>query len=635
MDDKSFFLDDPVMNDANGLSRIWFKPLDHNNVWPYLPITRTTFWLERQIWGLNLQVTHWINILFHLFSACLLWQILQHLKIRGALWVGMLFAIHPIYVQSVAWIAERKNVVAALCYLLCLWSYLQFDQKKHWRWYSLALFLFLCALLSKTSTIMLPVILVFCRLWLRKTWKTADFFALLSFFLLALGMGILRIQFELLYFGAANPQLALGFLERLLSAGHVPFFYLSKLVFPYPLIFIYPKWHIDPLQFSMYLPLLSIFFTAGILLWKYQTWGRPLFLGLGAFLAALFPVLGFFKNSWTQFSFVSDHWVHLPSIPILILASSGLFWISEIFEKWRGSKKSKHGAYLPIVIGGCGLAVLGGLTWNQSALYENHQTLWQKTLEQNPEAWVAYLELGREALQAGNYQESLEFFEQSLKRQGSSKTYLNRAVTYFHLQKFEQALADNNRALQLDPEFAGAYHNRGFIYANLNQHERAILDYNEALKYNPQFTKAFYNRGNAYMRLNQPRLAIADYTAALKLKPDYFKSHHNRGLAYFQLQHYQKAIQNFDQAIRFDPKYADAYRNRGAAYFYLKKYEQALQNYEQALKINPNYTDVYNHRGFLYMQFGHKERACLDWKHACQLGSCRFYHTAQQNQRCL
>ncbi|MBF0277710.1 MAG: tetratricopeptide repeat protein [SAR324 cluster bacterium] len=630
MDDINFFIDDPLMTDANGLQRIWFHPLDHNNVWPYLPMTRTTFWLERQIWGLNLQVTHWINILIHLSSALLLWQILQNLKIRGAWWVGMLFALHPIYVQSVAWIAERKNVLAAIFYLLCLWAYLHFDQKKNWRWYWLTLLLFLCALFSKTSTIMLPAIMIFCRFWMKRSWKRTDLVILASYFLIAAGIGFIRIQFELRYFGAANPLLSLDLSQRFLIAGHVPFFYLSKLAFPYPLVFTYSKWNIDPSQFSMALPLISVVLTAGFLLLKFHSWGRPLFLGLGAFLAALFPVLGFFNNAWTQFSYVADHWVHLPSIPILILGTLAMFWVSDRLIK--NKRAAIH--YIPIFAGGSLVAIMSGLTWNQSALYENHKTLWNATLHHNPESWVAYLELGRESLQAENLQEALRYFEETLKRQESSNAYLNRAVTYFHLQQYDQAIADNNRALQIQPKFAGAYHNRGFIYAHLKRYQIAIMDYNEALKHNPRFTNAYYNRGNAYMLLKQPLKAIEDYKTALKFKPDYIKVHHNLGLAYLQLKRYEDAIQNFNQAIRFDPEYPEAYHNRGIANFYLKQYEQALQDYEQALLIKPNYPKVYNNRAFLYLQANRNDKACQDWKRACQLGSCQFYHNFQQQKIC-
>ena len=156
IDDNKFFVEDPLMTAPDGLIRIWFSPADNNHVWPYLPMTRTTFWIERQFTDFNPQVSHWINIIFHLISAVFLWLVLKQWLKQGAWWIGLLFAVHPVYVQSVAWIAERKNVVAAVFYILCLWSYLQFEKKRLKTWYALALVLFLCALLSKTSVVMLP-----------------------------------------------------------------------------------------------------------------------------------------------------------------------------------------------------------------------------------------------------------------------------------------------------------------------------------------------------------------------------------------------------------------------------------------------------------------------------------------------
>ncbi len=548
IDDDKFFLTDPLLQDPGGLWKIWSAPSQNNGVWPYIPITRSTFWLEQQWFGQTPQVTHSLNIILHLISALLLWLGLRHFKVRGAWFIGMLFALHPIYVQSVAWIAERKNVVSAIFYFLSFWSFLYFDQKKYWRWYGIALLLFVCALLSKTSTIMLPVLLVFCRLWLGSSWKKADIGLLLPFFLLALGFGYLRIQFEFLFFGAADAQFALSFLERLLVAGHIPFFYLSKLVFPHPLIFTYPKWNIDPTQFTLYLPLFSLLIVAGILFWKYRDgWGKHIFLGLGSFLVALFPVLGFFNNAWTQFSFVADHWVHLPSVSVLILGTQGMLWCCQVIE----SKGFASPLAVKAVVWSVVFLILGALTWQQTRLYDSHQTLWQGTLEHNPDAWIAHQELGREALEAEKYQQALQFFNTTLTyKKNHIHTYNNRGVTYIHLDQYDQAIEDFTRALQINPEFEEAYHNRGFAFAYLQKYEQAMQDYNNALRYNANYVAAYYNRGNLYGLLKQYKKAIADYDAALQINPNYAQVYQNRGLLHMRSGQQKQACMDWKRACQ-------------------------------------------------------------------------------------
>ncbi|MBF0288882.1 MAG: tetratricopeptide repeat protein [SAR324 cluster bacterium] len=548
IDDDKFFLTDQVLKVPEGLWEIWFAPSKNNGVWPYIPITRSTFWLEYQLFGQIPQISHSINIILHLISALLLWLGLKYCKVRGAWLIGVLFALHPVYVQSVAWITERKNVVSAIFYLLSFWSFFYFDQKKCWRWYGVALFLFVCAVLSKTSTIMLPLLLIFCRLWLGFTWKKADMLSLLPFFLVAVAMGYFRIQFELLFFGASDSQFSLSFLERLIIAGHIPFFYVSKLLFPYPLIFTYSKWNIDPAQLAMYMPLMSLLITAMILFWKYQDgWGKSLFLGLGGFLVSLFPVLGFFNNAWTQFSFVADHWVHLPSIPLLILLVQCLLLLLKAIEQ----REKALALYVNTGLWGVIFLMLGVLTWQQTGLYQNHKTLWQGTLEHNPDAWIAYQELGREALEEEKYQQALHLFDKTLTyKQNHIHTYNNRGVTYVHLDQYQRAIDDFTKALQINSEFDEAYHNRGFVYAHLNKYEQAMDDYNNALRYNKNYVAAYYNRGNLYGILKQPEKAIENYDAALQINPDYAQAYQNRGLLYMRIGQQKQACMDWEKACQ-------------------------------------------------------------------------------------
>ncbi|MBF0286946.1 MAG: tetratricopeptide repeat protein [SAR324 cluster bacterium] len=661
MDDQKYFLDDPLMISSDGLVRIWLNPLDNNGVWPYLPMTRSTFWLESQLWGRTPSASHWINIIFHTINALLLWLMLRQFSVPGAWIISMLFALHPIHVQSVAWIAERKNVVAGIFYVLTIWSYLLWLIRKYQHWYFLALVCFLCALLSKTSTIMLPVIFVFCHLWCNRPIRKKQVLQLLPFFLVALGIGFVRVWFELHSFGASAMGNDLGMLERFLNAGHVPFFYLRKILLPYPLIFVYPRWHIDPAQISMYFPIASLFLIMGILFWKYKIWAKGLFWGLGAYLVMLFPVLGFFNNSWFRFSFVTDHWVHLPSISILFLIVAGILSFSHYFRlPWF----TKAGGFLLFI-------VLGTLTLNQSKIYQNGKSLWLATIRNNPNAWIAHQELGREYLDTKEYELALDHSNKALAMHGNLAHALNnRGGAYYHLGQYENAVADYDEALAIRPIFPEVYKNRGLTYFALKRYKEALSDYDNAIRWKPNWADTYHYRGMVLLSLNQPEKSIHDYQKSLELQPNQAEVYHNQGVAFFQLKQYKEAISSYSTALQLDQNDAKTYHQRGLAYSYMRQFEQgiqdftkaielqpneakyyyfrglnyaALHNHEQALKdytkiieVMPDATDAYINRGLLYMvTFDKRELACRDWKMACRLGDCVNYYLARKKEDCL
>ncbi|MBF0276230.1 MAG: tetratricopeptide repeat protein [SAR324 cluster bacterium] len=597
LDDKPFYIADPIMEDPDGLLKIWLHPQSNNDIWPYIPITRSTFWLERQWGGMNLRLSHSINIFLHLLSALILWFGLRHFHFRGAFWVGLLFGLHPIYVQSVAWIAERKNGVAGVFFLLTFFCFLLYEKNPSWKKYAIVLALFLCAALSKSSTLMLPVLFIFGRLWIRASWKISDFLKLLPFFLIALGLAYLRIWFEIHSFNASEDLFPLNFLERLLTAGQIPFFYIRKLLWPDPLLFTYPKWKIESSHLSMYLPLISILIVAVLSIRKYQIWSRSLFLALGAFLVSLFPVLSFFNNSWTQFSFVADHWMHLPSLPLLILIVQGTL---------TGIEKSRLGkmklvSSMMTGLGGLLFFIMAIKTWQQSQSYLSSKTLWQTTLAHNGEAWLAHQELGRE---------------------------------YSEENKPEKALFHLNRAIELNPFRTDAYNNRGNTFFQLQQYQKAIEDFNNALKLNPKLLEAYYNRGKAYAKLGQAERAFSDYNQTLKLDPGYAKAYHNRGTVHAELQQYVKALQDFNRAIQLAPEMLESHYNKGLALIEVQQFDQAIRSFDQALRLNPQYTDAYNKRAYLYYISGNEEEACLDWEAACRLGDCLYHQRAIKKNFC-
>jgi hypothetical protein len=296
------------------------------------PLTYVAFWLEWLAWGNHPAGYHVVNVLLHAASALLLWRVLAQLRIPAAWLAAMFFAVHPLCVASVAWISELKNTLSLPFFLLSLLLYLRSDSNlrpsafglRISTSYCLSLLAFALALLSKTSTVMLPMVLVACAWWQRGriTWR--DGLRTSPYFVIALGFGLMSIWFQAHGAIAGATVQSEHFWGRLAGAGMALWFYLGKALLPLNLCMIYPRWQINAAAPGSYLPLLL---WCGVLAAGWQlrrTWGRHMLFGLGCFSVMLFPVLGFFDMYFLMLSRVSDHFVYLPLTALVALVAGGL-----------------------------------------------------------------------------------------------------------------------------------------------------------------------------------------------------------------------------------------------------------------------------------------------------------------------
>ncbi len=578
IDDSGHFLDDPLMTASDGLYRIWFDP-GQGSIWNYWPVSRTILLAERNLWGSDPVGYHAFSVFLHFVNVCLLWGLLRSWRVTGAWLVALLFLLHPVQVEAVAWISQQKELLACLFYLLAIGSYLQFERLRDsqsirhslgFAWYGVALLCFALALLSKSTTAMLPVVLIFCRWWLKLPWQKMDILRLFPFFLLSCGSAALSIWFESVSIGGAHP---LPPFERFLVAGHVPFFYLSKLVWPYPLMFHYPQWQLGVGHWVHYLPWVSLVGIAAILLYKFRSWGRPWFLSLGCFWVTLFPLLGFFKVGWFGASFVADHWLYLPGLSILL--GTGV-----VGQRWF---QASGGVKIAV----CGLLlILGGLTWQQTYIYRDSVTLWEDTLQKNPTSWVAYHELGIAAEKQAQYEDALRYYTQALQHKSDSRwTYLARGK--IHLSHFQN-------------------------------YELAIQDFSETLQLNSDDTDAYGGRGTAYLRTQQYELALNDFDQVLQRKPDSLAAYQLRAELWVALQEYEKALADLNRVLDSIPKDAQLLNNRGHVYSQLNQHEDAWNDFTTALQLNPSFVDARLNRAMFAMTRQQHEAAIDDWTHLIQ-----------------
>jgi tetratricopeptide (TPR) repeat protein len=621
-DDDAHVTSNPTLRSLSGLRSIWFDP---SATPQYYPLVHTSFWLEYHAWGLHPLGYHVTNVLLHAANALLLWIVLRRLGVPGAYWAALLFAVHPVHVESVAWISERKNVLSTLCYLGSFLAWLHFwppEQERPtgpWHFYALTLLLFLGALLSKTVTCSLPAAFLLVRWWKQGRVSVRDLLATAPLFLLGLPLALHTAFLEKYHVGAHGHEWSWSYLERALIAGRALWFYAGKLLWPVPLAFSYPRWQINPTSWwQVGLPIAVVV----ILLSLYGLRRR---LGRGALVVGLFfagtllPALGFFDVYPMRYSFVADHFQYLASIGLLVLAGAGIAWTLR-----------RRPASVRYACGGMLVAILGVLTWQQTRIYRNAGTLWTDTLAKNADSWLAYTNRARAYQESGQWQLAIADFTRALElKPDMADVYTNRGAAYQQLGQLDQAIRDSTRAIELDPELATAHANRGMAYQAAGQVQQAIADYTRAVELKPTLASAYVNRGTARQQLGEMRPAIADFTQAIELKPDVAPhlpgaadlagAYMNRGTAHRQLGELQEAVSDYTRAIELDPHLAAAHSNRGMLYQQRSQPQQALADETRAIELRPDLAEAYSNRGMIYQQLGQAPQASADYSRAIEL----------------
>jgi protein O-mannosyl-transferase len=591
----------------DGLKQIWSSPESPQ----YYPMVFTTFRIERALWGLNPTGYHWVNLLLHAASAVLVWRVLKRLNVPGAWLAGAVFALHPVNVESVAWISQRKNTLAMFFYLLSALFYLRSEGGQDAGVedgagipakvsppnlarrgpspliYGLSLFVFMLALLSKTAVSPLPLVLLGLAWWRRGRLTGRDIWRSAPFFAASLLLGLLTVWFERHHTTFEIAVRDESFWLRLAAAGWAIWFYLYKAFLPLNLILIYPRWQIEPSHALSYLPGLLVIGSLLVLWWRRRRWDRAWLFCAGYYVLMLLPILGFVNIGFLSYSRVADHWQYF-AIIAPIAGAAALF--SSRF-KARGSgfggsrsdfndSLSPIGLFLAVML----LVVLGGLTWRQSGFYANADALWRRTLAVNPGCWPAHYNLGVSLVRQGNLDDAIVQFHEAL--QGSpddAKSHNNLGSALLHQGKADEAIAEYHRALHTDPDFADARNNLGSALLQKGEVDEAIVQYRQALQSKPDYAEAHNNLGLALLRKGGVDEAIAQYQSALQSEPDYAEAHNNLGTALVQKGRTAEAIAQYQKALQLDP--ADPKTQNNLALLLATGAEAPLRNGDKAVQL--------------------------------------------------
>jgi len=470
-DDEGYIESNLLLRDTDGLVKIWS---DLKTSHQYYPLTFTSFWVEFQLWQTWTMGYHLTNVVLHILNALLLLRLLQRLAIPGAWLAAAIFALHPVHVESVAWIAERKNVLSGVFYLLALLSYVRFspledsavyESRRRWYYYGSSLVFFAAALLSKTATCSLPAVILLLIWWKKSKLSLTDCWPLVPMFVMSVLVSSLSaaIEWDPEVVGAAGGEWNFTVIERGLIAGRALWFYLRTLLWPTNLVFIYPRWTIGATVWWQYLFPGSAFISMVALAYLHKRIGRPPLVVALFFAGTLLPMLGIFNFYFMYFSFVADHFQYLASIGPIVLVGS-VFWQRASFTE--KSDLSLHLPFCPFFILSARtffscliLLSLGTLTWRQAHIYTNAETLWSETLQRNPTAWVAYNNLATEFSKKKEFSRALPYFEKAVTLAPNEPfAHSNLSLTLFQTGDFKRALEHGFQAIKLGPHTA--------LYAN-------------------------------------------------------------------------------------------------------------------------------------------------------------------------
>jgi tetratricopeptide (TPR) repeat protein len=501
-DDDLLVTDNPLVKNIDSLPYIWGSAAATD----YTPLTSTVFWTEWRLWGDDAPGYHVVNILLHALSALLLWRVLARLAIPGA-WLGaLLFAVHPVNVASVAWIAELKNTLSLVFYLTAILFYLRFLDVRKVPLYAAALAAAACAFLAKGSTVILPLALLLCLWWKERRIRRPDLAGLAPFFLLGGVMALVTIHFQARVIDAGAAQLPP--LARVARAGHALWFYLGKDLWPVDLCIVYPKWPVD----HSFLPLIA---AAGLtaLLWLGRgRLGRGPFFAWAYFTVALLPVLGLVKMTFLEQAWVADWWqqLALPAVMALVAAAVALAW-----ERLRS--RGARAAIGSLV--GCVALLLGARTWSQASAYESMETLCRRTLASNPASWTAHNNLGGVLNAQGHLDEAAHEYEAALALKPTDpSSHSNLGIIYARLHRYDAAIAEYQSALKLAPDNAKAWFNLGNAYRAQHRDDQAVDAFGHAIDINARWTSPRYEMGTILLGLG--RLSEAGHQAQILVALD-------------------------------------------------------------------------------------------------------------------
>jgi len=587
-DDGFYVTENPLMQDPARLWKAWFSP---GSFIEYYPIEQTVQWVQWQLWGTDTFGYHLTNLVLHLTSALLVWRLLGKLGVRLA-WLGaLIFTVHPMAVESVAWISELKNTLSLPPFLLAMCAWIDYTQRDRNRDYWLALGLFLIAMLCKITMVSFPIIILIHAWWKHGTIRRKDWIASAPFFAVSLLLGLATIWAGQKYaanFSPDPPLIPIGdVFSRMALIGTTLSFYFFRCFWPVTPLIAYPLWKVDPPVLAQFLPWVI---SAALFLWlvtSRQKGARPVLLGLGFFILNLMPFLGFQYVSFMRFTWVMDHFLYIPIIGIIALLMAGLGWLEDRLPK----RLHFYGnAFIALIV-----LLLAFQSHTYAKVWTDEYTLGAYTLQHNPGAWEAHNDMADALLLQG---------------------------------KFPEAIEQSKLAAAIDPDPVESHHNLGLAFLRAGRYEEAVDQLRQTIQLFPQNPETFCSLGTALTQMGKPSDAIDPFQRAIRLRPDHAPAYEGLGGALLQTGHLAEGIAQIQHALQLDPRSVPAHNDLGNGLMLSGHVSEAMEEYEKALKIDPDSAVLHHALAIALYKSGRIPEAIDHLKTALRLDP--HYSNAQQ-----
>lgn len=633
-DDDAYVTQNMTLRTLDGLRRIWFVPY---SLPQYYPLVHSTFWLEYHLWGLNPVGFHVVNVVLHAASVALVWRLLVNLGVPGA-WLGAaLFAVHPVHVESVAWVTERKNVLSLLLALASLSCYLRFAPAREapktdlptdegataradWGWYAAALVLFVGALLSKTVVASLPAVILVLYWWQRGrvTWR--DVVPLLPFFAIGITAGLYTAWLERYDVGASGAEWDFSLADRLLIAGRAAWFYCCKLAWPRPLMFFYPRWTIDDHAAWQYLfPFSAMALLIGLWLARSRIGRGPLAAVL-IFGGILVPVLGFLNVYPFRFSFVADHFQYHASIALLALAAAGIVVaLRRLTVDAEGLIK-----FVAAIL----LVTLAVGTYQRTIIFHDPEILYRETLAKNPQSIVALTNLALYLADQGRTDEALPMAREGV-RLGPNESAAQNNLALVLLRKgdregfqpgqMEEAIEHLEKCLEIEPGYLSAHSNLAFTLLARNRPDEALKHFERILEIAPHNARAWYGVGICREAQGKRDEAIAAYRSAIDVDPGLAQPRCKLARLLLEQGHTDEAVEQLRAALNVDSMNADAHLLLGNAFVSRGDMAGAAQEYSTVVTLRPRDVTAHVNLGIMLVNLRQTDRAIRCFTEALRL----------------
>ena len=602
-DDQLYVMDNPNIDLSNTtLRKIIMTPVAAN----IHPVTMITLALDYSIAELDASQYHLTSLLFHLATALLVY-LFVFLLLQGnwlvALLSGLLFAVHPMHVESVAWVSGRKDVVYGFFFIAGLISYLFFlDKKSNWKFYWLALVLFFLSAFAKPAAVVFPVIMLLVDYWRGRKFNGTVWLEKAPFFLVAIIAGVITalVQDDS---GAVGEIEKYGIVQRISFAGYGFMQYLRKLFFPSDLAAFYPYPNVPPSGGAYLLYALLALGIVGLAIWSYKKW-KPLFFGIGFFAVGVALVLQFVT---VGSAIMADRYTYIPYIGLFVLLGLGI------------DRLVSRNASLKIPLWTTAFAFTGAMAflgYKQVRVWESSYTLWTDAMSNFENCAPAYKNRGKWYYEeAEDYEKALVDFNVLVElKPKDHEGHLSRGNALLALERYGESAEEYQKSVNLSPDYFDAWYGLARSHSENGNKADAEPAFERAIALKPSDPQLFYSRGLLYRKTRDHAKAIADYSKAIELKPGYSEAYSNRANVHFDKGSYKKAIADYTKALEIDPSHITAHQNRSSTYLLMARkdisnLQLVFQDCQEILEIDPRNGTAYKNLVYAYTMANDIENA--------------------------